>query len=151
MPDANEKMRILEETLEAMILENITITSRSVISRLGGVLRNPSDITRNEKRNKLFVKFKDKQRAIRARLREKVDASPAQLAAQNAKLLTEVDKINSEKELLIASHRAAIIAIGEMGGAPLWLKFYKNYTGALNSLHTMGAVPENVVGFPADQ
>lgn len=151
MPDANEKLLILEETLQAMILENDTITSQSVIARLSGVLRNPSDITRNEARNELFVKFKDKQRGIREKLREKVDASPAHLAAQNAKLLTERDKIGAEKELLVASHRAAIIAIGEMGGASLWLEFYRNYTVALNSLHTMGAVPDNVVGFPGDQ
>jgi hypothetical protein len=34
-----------------------------------------------------------------------------------------------------------ILAIGEVGGAKAWLRFFENYEGVLDRLRVMGALP----------
>lgn len=145
MRDSFGTLRLLEETLEAMFMENEKITTRAVIARMGGVLKHPSDITRNDERDKLFLEYKDRQQRVRTTLKARGAKSAQNLTLEVVKLSDEIAQLRSEKELLIASHRAAILAVGELGGAPAWLRFFERYKASVERLDAIGAVPRNVV------
>lgn len=143
MGNSARTLQILEETLEVMVLENEKITARAVIARMDGVLKHPSDITRNAERGRLFNKYKDRQERVRALLKSRNGRSAQSLSTEIARLSAEVEVLRSERSLLIASHRAAILAVGELGGASAWLKFFKGYNSAVEHLQEIGAIPEN--------
>jgi hypothetical protein len=42
-----DKQVLLEETVEAMLVDDKKITARAVVRRMRGVLKHPTDITRN--------------------------------------------------------------------------------------------------------
>ncbi len=67
--------------------------------------------------------------------------SRANLSARLAALEEQVREIAGQRDLLIASHRAMILAIGEVGGAKAWLRFFKGYEGVLGRLRVMEALP----------
>lgn len=141
MGNSTSTLQLLEETLEVMLLENVKITARAVISRMDGVLKHPSDITRNVERGKLFNKYKDRQERIRYSLKNRSGKSAQSLATEIARLSAELQVLRSERSLLIASHRAAILAVGELGGASAWLKFFAGYNSAVEHLQEIGAIP----------
>jgi len=141
MGNSARTLQILEETLEIMVLENEKITARAVIARMDGVLKHPSDITRNVERRKLFNKYKDRQERIRYSLKNRSGKSAQSLATEIARLSAEVQVLRSERSLLIASHRAAILAVGELGGTSAWLKFFTGYNSAVEHLQDIGAIP----------
>ncbi|ARU16831.1 hypothetical protein [Croceicoccus marinus] len=143
MGNSARTLQILEETLEVMVLENEKITARAVIARMDGVLKHPSDITRNAERGRLFNKYKDRQERVRALLKSRNGRSAQSLSTEIARLSAEVEVLRSERSLLIASHRVAILAVGELGGASAWLKFFKGYNSAVEHLQEIGAIPEN--------
>ena len=146
MPNSTETLQLLEETLDAMVLENQKITARAVIARMGGVLKHPSDITRNVERDRLFTKYKERQERVRVTLQDSSGKSAQSLSAEVVNLSAELDLLRSERDLLIASHRAAILAVGELGGASAWLKFFAGYHAAVERLQAIGAVPPGVIG-----
>jgi hypothetical protein len=149
MPDQSLTLRLLEEALEAMISDNEKITARAAIARMKGVLKHASDITRNAARDEIFNAYKERQERLRANLGAAKNRSAQDLAEQIEKLTREVEVLRHDRELLIASHRAAILAVGELGGAPAWLKFYEGYNAALDRLNAMEAAP--VVMFPQEE
>ena len=55
-----------------------------------------------------------------------------------------VSLMEARNQLLIASHRAMLSAIGEMGGTRAWLRFFANHQNLLTNLDEIGALPENV-------
>lgn len=61
-----------------------------------------------------------------------------------ARLRKRFEETEARNQLLIASHRAILSAVGEMGGTRAWLRFFTNHPAALASLDAMGALPENV-------
>jgi hypothetical protein len=61
-----------------------------------------------------------------------------------ARLRKRLEETEAHKQLLIASHRAMLSAIGEMGGTRAWLRFFAKDPNALASLDEIGALPENV-------
>lgn len=141
MLEPNHKMRLLEETLETMIAENEKITARAVIARMDGVLKHASDITRNAARRELFSEYKKKQVIFRDALGKSFGKSSRSLAKENAVLTKEIETLRQDRELLIASHRAAILAVGEIGGISAWLKFFEQYKSTVDHLGSLGAVP----------
>ena len=60
-----------------------------------------------------------------------------QLAFKNA----EIERLKGQNELLIASHKTMILAVTEMGGFPMWKRFFERYQTALDVLEGMGAIP----------
>ena len=61
-----------------------------------------------------------------------------------ARLRKRLEETEAHKQLLIASHRAMLSAVGEMGGTRAWLRFFAKDPSALASLDEIGALPENV-------
>jgi hypothetical protein len=62
-----------------------------------------------------------------------------------ARLRQRLEEVEARNQLLVASHRAMLSAVGELGGTRAWLRFFANHPQALESLDQMGALPENVL------
>lgn len=137
MIDGSSKLR----TLEAMLEANIDITAREVVRRSDGVFKHPSDITRQPDRRTVFEGFEIRQKALRDLMSRADKTSRANLSARLAALEEQVREVTGQRDLLIASHRAMILAVGEVGGAKAWLRFFEGYGGVLGRLRSMGALP----------
>lgn len=137
-----EKLTVLETTLEAMLAEDETISARSVVRRLNGLLKHASDVTRNEKRRTLVEGYAKRQDEIRAAIERTSKTSRIKLQQQLALKNQEIERLRSERELLIASHRAMILAVAENGGFSAWKRFFHPYQATLDLLSSMQAVPK---------
>lgn len=137
-----EKLTVLETTLEAMLAEDETISARSVVRRLNGLLKHASDVTRNEKRRTLVEGYAKRQNEIRAAIERTCKTSRIKLQQQLALKNQEIERLRSERELLIASHRAMILAVAENGGFSAWKRFFHPYQATLELLSSMQAVPK---------
>ena len=143
-------LAILEEVLEAMLFDNESITARAVVRRQGSPFKNASDITRNLKRTELLDAYKLRQAELRA-LKEKVDKqSKTNLLREIGRLKEDVAALEGEKATLLASHRAMLLAVGEMGGMSAWMRFFASWEQAKEELRQMDAFPTaEVHTFPA--
>lgn len=54
----------------------------------------------------------------------------------------EIAQLQADKELLIASHRAMILAVAEMGGFPTWRRFFDRYQATIDQLENMRSLPD---------
>jgi hypothetical protein len=136
-----DKLALLEEVLEAMLTDDETITARAAVRRCSGVLKHATDITRNERRKALVDDYAKRQEKIRSAVERSTGLSRVELERQLAKKNTEIERLESEKELLIASHRAMILAVSEMGGFATWKRFFERHGAALDILEGMNALP----------
>ncbi|MBY5869459.1 hypothetical protein [Rhizobium leguminosarum] len=144
-----DKAQILEELLEAMIAENETITVRAVCRRSDGVFKHATDITRNIKRQAAVDAAFKRQETIRRAVDRSSKKSRSELERLVATKNDEIGQLLADKELLIASHRAMILAVAEMGGFSTWRKFYEGYQATVDRLEAMNAIPSGeVVDFP---
>jgi hypothetical protein len=131
----------LRAVLEQMLLSNITITARAVTRELGTPFKNASDITRHERRRAVLEEFQRRQRTIRE-LAEDVDKeSVTNLRLKVARLEEACATLQRSRDLLVASHKAMLLAVGEMGGMRAWVKFFPHWDQVRLSLHAMGAIP----------
>jgi hypothetical protein len=137
-----EKDAILEEALEAMLIEDETITARAAVRRTNGALKHASDITRNNDRKKLLHNYLTKQQGIRAAVERSSKKSRAELERLVATKNAEIDRLKGEKDLLIASHRAMIMSVSEMGGFSTWKRFFDRYQSSIDALEAMHSLPE---------
>ncbi|OLP43560.1 hypothetical protein [Rhizobium oryziradicis] len=144
-----DKVRVLEELLEAMIAENETITVRAVCRRSDGVFKHATDITRNTQRQATVNAAVARQETIRTAVERSSKKSRSELERLVATKNDEIAQLQADKELLIASHRAMILAVAEMGGFATWRKFYEGYQEVIDRLEKMRAIPSGeVVDFP---
>lgn len=134
------KQDFLKEALEQLLLNNNTITFRSVLRAMSGVFRHVTDITRNAERRELVQSYIEKQKSLRA-LAEKVDKnSKSRLAVRCAQLEQRISELEHQRELLIVSHKAMILAVGELGGMAAWRRFFVDYQSVVKSIDEMGAM-----------
>ncbi|MER9425514.1 hypothetical protein NKI88_24130 [Mesorhizobium sp. M0317] len=141
---------LLDEMLEAMIADNETITARAVVRRSDGVFKHATDITRNKDRRDKFETYVKNQEAIRAAIERSSNKSRAELERLVATKNAEIGQLQSDKELLIASHRAMILSVAEMGGFSTWKRFFERYQSTIDGLEKMGGLPKaDVVPLPS--
>ena len=141
------KLRI---ALEQMLLSNVTITARAVTRESGAPYKNASDITRHAQRRALLEEFQQRQRTIR-QLAEDIDKeSVTNLRLKVARLEESCVALQQSRDLLIASHKAMLLAVGEMGGMRAWVRFFPQWDQVRRSLHEMGALPNAQVEFLRD-
>lgn len=137
----------LRAALEQMLSSNVTITARAVTRESGAPFKNASDITRHAQRRALLEEFQRRQQAIR-RLAEDVDQeSVTNLRLKVARLEESCLALKQSRELLIASHKAMLLAVGEVGGMRAWVKFFPQWDQIRRSLHEMEALPNARVDF----
>lgn len=140
-----DKNAHLEELLEAMIAENETITARAIVRRSGEVFKNATDITRNQDRRSKFETAQRRQETIRAAIDRSSKKSRAELERLVEVKNAEIDQLEADKQLLIASHRSMILAVAEMGGFSKWKRFFDGYQATIDKLDSMGGIPTGEV------
>lgn len=124
-----------------LIAEDEKITLRAVASRLGVAHTTLSrdqarrdQVERARQLQKLAVSIRSTQRG---HLKE---SESLPLARANLR----VKELEQENALLIASHRAMIMAVGEMGGMRAYRRFFETHQEALAKLQEIKAIPETV-------
>lgn len=137
-----DKNAHLEELLEAMVADNETITARAVTRRSDGLFKHASDLTRNSARRAMLESYIKKQETIRFAVDRSSKKSRVELERIVATKNAEIERLQGEKELLIASHRAMILSVAEMGGFSTWKRFFERYQATIDSLEKMGSLPK---------
>jgi hypothetical protein len=140
-----DKNAHLEELLEAMIAEDETITARAIVRRSGDVFKNATDITRNVDRRTKFETAQRKQETIRTSIGRSSNKSRAELERLVEVKNAEIDELQADRQLVIASHRMMILAVAEMGGFSKWKRLFEGYQAAVDKLDSMDAIPSGEV------
>ena len=140
-----DKIAHLEEMLEAMIAEDETITARAIVRPSGGVFKNATDITRNVDRRTKFEGAQRKQETIRIAIGRSSGKSRAELERLVEVKNAEIDQLQADRQLVIASHRMMILAVAEMGGFSKWKRLFEGYQETVNKLDGMNAIPSGEV------
>lgn len=127
------KLQSLNETLERLLMAGETINFRSVVREMPSIFKHVTDITRNVERRELVETYKARQAMVRATA-EKIDKnSKSNLINRCANLEHKVAELERQRDLLVASHKAMILAVGEMGGIAAWRRFFPGYKNSLIS------------------
>jgi Skp family chaperone for outer membrane proteins len=108
------KARELETILQRMLNNNIAITARSVVREKDSPFKHASDITRQSERKALLNQYQARQSELRALVEKTDKQSRTNLQARVARLTQEIEILQAERDLLIASHKAMLLAVGEM-------------------------------------
>lgn len=131
----------LDEILQRMLNENINISARSVTREIDSPFKHASDVTRQPERKALLDQYQTRQRELRA-LMEKTEKQPrTYLQAKVARLTQENYALKGERDLLVASHKAMLLAVGEMGGISAWRKFFTVWDETREQLIQLQALP----------
>lgn len=131
----------LEEILQRMLNDNIDISARSVIRETDSPFKHASDVTRQPERKALLDRYQTRQYELHA-LMEKTDKqSRTNLQAKVARLTQENDALKGERDLLVASHKAMLLAVGEIGGLTAWRKFFPVWEETREQLRQLQALP----------
>ncbi len=144
-----DKSQILEDLLEAMIAENEVITVRAVCRRSNRVFKHATDITRNGTRRGMVENAARRQETLQAAINRSSKKSRMELEKLVATKNTEIEQLRADKELLIASHRAMILSVAEMGGFPTWKRFFEPYQAAIDRLEKMGSLGDSLAAINA--
>ena len=136
IPDAK-----IGKACRELIAQNKKITIRAVAERTGMA---HTTYSRDPKRKAQIARAQELQRlAWTIKRTHRGQAEPHESVAM-ARLRKRLEEAEARNQLLIASHRAMLIAVSELGGTRAWLRFFANHPNALASLGEMGALPENV-------
>lgn len=125
-----------------LIARNKKITIRAVSER-NGVAH--TTYSRDPKRRAQITRAQEIQRlAWTIKRTHRGQAEPHESVAM-ARLRKRLEDAEARNQLLVASHRAMLRAVGELGGTRAWLRLFANHPNALESLGEIGALPENVM------
>ena len=150
MPDQPSDLELLQEALEAMLLDNEDISARAAVRRLAGTYKHATDITRRPQRRDILSRYQQKQAELRAVMEKADKQSKTNLSAQLVEKVREIDEVTRQRNLLIGSHRAMIHAMSQLRGRKGWLALFEHHQAAVNELESLGAVPSaDVAAFPA--
>lgn len=141
MAEADEKTKRLSEALEAMLLDNEDISARGAVRRLDGIFKYPTDVTRHAERRGLLEKYRRRQAELRAVMEKANKQSKSSLSAAIERKDREIEALTRQRDLLIASHRAMILAVSEMRGMKAWQRFFEQYQAMVDELREIGAMP----------
>lgn len=148
--DHTDPLSLMEEALEAMLLDDEDITARGLVRRMVGVFKHPTDVTRPKDRRELLEQFRVRQEELRIVIAKADKTSKKKLSARIVRKDEEIEALERQRDLLVASHRAMILAIGELGGMKIWKRFFEAYQAAEDELHALGAMPTATVTPLAD-
>lgn len=132
----SELIRILDTLLDS----DTTITFRTV-AREHPRIKHASSFTRDPARAKLILEYQAQQnerRAWVARARKQSISTMTARLAQRDELIT---KLKLKIEALTASHKAMLMAVGELGGTSKWLRFFEAHRNFRELLLEMNLMP----------
>lgn len=128
-----------------MVDQDVDLTFRKVVEHSQGRFRHASTFTRRRDLRAEVEAAQRHQSAIRRVACKVSKSSPAILSERLAAAEAEVRDLKRQRELLVASHRAAILAIGKIGGMKAWREYFPIYSDAISSLQKLEALPESHV------
>ena len=123
-----------------MIAARKKITFRSVAAELGIA---HTTLSRNDDCKRQVEKARSLQllaATIRATERGHINEDES-LPLARARL--KIQELEAENALLIASHRAMVMAVGELGGMRAWRRFFEAHQASLQKLDELGAIPDS--------
>jgi len=135
------KLEKLELILKKMLDGNITISARSITRLNDSPFKHASDLTRNPDRRSLVEAYQSRQQELRALIEKTDKSSRTNLQARVARLEKENELLKEELELLVASHKAMLLAVGEMGGMAAWRRFFPTWEETRKQLGQLRALP----------
>ncbi|WP_230015863.1 hypothetical protein [Pseudomonas chlororaphis] len=140
-PRRDEQAALLDEriaqALESMLEQDTDITHRAVVRAIEG-LSAPSSITRDNYRRSLVEFYQATQAERRQWVKRVQKVSQTNVVAQLAAKDHRIEELERQIAILTASHKAMILAVGEMGGMTAWRRFFEGYE------HAWDAVRANV-------
>ncbi len=136
-----DRVHELGRILEKMLTENQPITARAVVRSSDGLFRHASDVTRHPRRRKLLEEFAARQSLNLKAIESSSRKSKSALQKALVRKQQQIDELIVQRDLLVASHRAAILAVTELGGYPVWKRFFDDYEDGATKLIKMGALP----------
>ena len=143
-----DKITDLSRILERLLAENETITARAAVRNSSGIFRHASDIIRHPERRRVLADFATRQAAVRQAIKRTSKKSRQALEQELATKQQQIETLLAQRDQLIASHRAMILAVAETGGYRTWLRFFQSYDKVVRDLCSLGALPEGL-GHPA--
>lgn len=131
----------LRSTIDKMLVSNETISTRALMNRLPNDFTYPSAVTRPADTREIYTSGRDEQKRLREMAASLSHSSPKALQLKITKQSLEIAELRTKIEVLVASHRALYAAVGEMGGAQAWLRFFDNHQQTLALLDNIEARP----------
>lgn len=125
----NEINNVLENMLEA----DTTITYREIVRSISSI-SSVSSLTRDDYRRALVEHYQVAQKERRNWVSTQRKSSNKNLIKSLSDRDLELAAADERIQLLTASHKATILAVGELGGMQAWLRFFDNYQKALGIL-----------------
>lgn len=128
----------IEETCQSLVDADREVTAREVARRVG---ISPSSITRDPIRKAIVEAAQAKQTELRTWRKRQAKQSRDRDAESLAEKDLRIAELEQCIELLTASHKAMILAIGEFGGMAGWQRFFPHWQQVEEMLRDMGAMP----------
>ncbi|MDI7923101.1 hypothetical protein [Ferirhizobium litorale] len=110
-----DKKQILEEVLERMIHDDVTIKFHSVVRSSDGAFKNASDLTRIDERRKKVLAAMVRQEQLRSALSARPTLSHDKLATILAKQDIELEQLRRRNRLLASIIRRTTEVASEGG------------------------------------
>jgi hypothetical protein len=130
--------RLLATTSEMLELDE-TISTRNIMKRMPDDFTYPAAVSRPKKLRKIYEAARDKQKSIRLAAQKLGHSSRSDLEVRIARRDSRIEELEKQVQILIASHRALYAAVGEMGGAAAWLRFFEKHHRAMELLDDLKA------------
>jgi hypothetical protein len=130
----------LRSVLEQMLERGERISARGVLKHVSDV-RAPSSLTRDPVRRSMLEEFRRIQEARNTWVERAKKQSTARLLSRLYERVVGIEFFVCQLQLLVASHRAMVQAVGELGGLPVWKKAFEGYEHCLRELVQLGALP----------
>lgn len=138
MPD--EKQSCLKAILDELVMTGVKVSAREVVRHPKSPFKNASDITRNSSRASLLKDAKDRQGVLLGMLEKANKQSKTRLIERISQLANENEQLRKDRELLIASHKALLLSIGQLGGMSAWKAYFDKWSSAVSHLEVIGAI-----------
>lgn len=143
--DRDERLR---RVLEQMLTGGERISARGALKHMPDV-RAPSSLTRDPVRRQILEEFRRRQAERNAWAERAKKQSVARLEKALADRDRRISELEHQVQVLVASHRGLVQAVGELGGLPKWRQAFQGYEPTLHEIIALRAVPGAQDGAPA--
>jgi hypothetical protein len=135
--DRDERLR---RVLEQMLANGERISARGALKHMPD-LRAPSSLTRDPVRRRILEEYRRRQTERNAWAERAKKQSAARLEKALADRDRRIAELEHQVQVLVASHRGLVQAVGELGGLPMWRRAFQGYEPILDEIVALGAVP----------
>ena len=130
----------LRHVLEQMFANGERISARGALKHMPDV-RAPSSLTRDPVRRQILEEYRRRQTERNAWAERAKKQSAARLEKALADRDRRIAELEHQLQVLVASHRGLVEAVGELGGLPKWRQAFQGYEPVLEEIVALGAGP----------